>query len=1077
MSTESLQDYIFVAKYARTVNGKKETWNQAVSRVMGMHEEFLTIRHGVNMEDLDPYFEAIRKAYHKQEMLGAQRALQWGGSQLLKHHFRMYNCFRRDTKFVTNEGVKSFEDFEDGDNLKVLTHAKNWKNAIVRNYGTAAVNEITVKRGASKSTIYSTGNHRWIKNDGVITEDLQINDKLLRTPRYFQEFNYDTATPFEKLYWCYGMVYGDGTRIQDKGGNLKYSLIRLCGEDKQFSDRFESCGFKTSTNLSLKGDCIAYTGSYLKTSPDPSVDSPELIRAFVSGYLQADAYKNSNPNTGSRFIDIQSSEIDHIEFIRKCFPIAGVYIVSEKNITGEKTNLGTRPYTIKFRLTQGQGSMAPTFKVASIKREVEICDVWCLEVEDDQSFMLPNGLATGNCASSYANRVDFFHELMYVLLCGAGVGYSVQKHHVGELPVVQGPLKEKVPFVIGDSIEGWGDSVKALMYAFFYNQPLPQFDGTQVRPKGAMISGGFKAPGPDPLLEALKLVKVILNNAIGRKLRPLEVHEIACIFADAVISGGVRRSALLSLFSIDDEEMMSCKTGDWWTKKEYLARANNSAAVFEDTPYESYKRVFENAKAFGEPGIVFLKHRDQILNPCAEISMFPVWVNEDGSREYGFAVCNLTEINGAKIKSLNDFKRAAFAASAMGTIQASYTDFPYLGRVTEKIIRRDALIGVGITGMSENPYILFDPENQRAAAKVVVQTNKEVADIIGINYAARTTTIKPSGTSSSLLGTSPGIHPFDSMKYVRHVQANKDEQAWQVLKEFNPKVVEASLSNNRDVVISFPVEKESGVLTKNNLSALEFMELVKLTQNNWIAEGTNWDHSSYKISPQMTHNVSNTISVKDHEWENVQEYLWKNKAHFCGVSFLSDSGSLDYVQAPFSEVIDEKALAEKYGAAAILAGGLNVDGIHAFGDLWRAISCAQGIGESLVFEKGMVLDVIEKNMTDFTRIDERLGITFNFQVEGAKITDVSEIANTIINKLQVKRDWMRRFKAFAHKYLGGDLVKTGYCLKQVSLLHKWYQVKDQVPVNWNDVQWEDAFKDAGSDVAANCAGNACVINI
>lgn len=759
----SLQDYIFVSKYARTVNGRKESWPEAVDRVMNMHRDYLAIRHGVDMYKMEPYLQLAEEAYKEQLTLGAQRALQWGGSQLLKHHFRLYNC-----------------------------------------------------------------------------------------------------------------------------------------------------------------------------------------------------------------------------------------------------------------------------------------------------------------AASYANRVDFFSELMYVLLCGAGVGYSVQKQHVDMMPKVKGPGEGSEVFVVPDSIEGWADAVKMLAHSYFYKKKSVSFDFSKIRPKGAPISGGFKAPGPEPLATALNKVKTIFKAAIGRKLKPIEAHEISCILADAVISGGVRRSALLSIFSVDDEEMMNCKTGDWWTRKEYLGRANNSAAVLPNTSFEQYKQLFSAIRQFGEPGIVFLVHPDQLLNPCAEISMYPVWVNEDGTKEYGFSVCNLTEINGSKVVDKSAFKKAVVAGAILGTIQAAYADFPYLGSVTEKIIRRDALIGVGITGMCENPDILFNPGFQTQLANWVKSVNKDVAEIIGINYAARTTTIKPSGTTSSLLGTSSGIHPFHAKRYIRHVQANKQEQSYQAFLEVNPNSVEDSLGNTNDGILAFPIEKNEDVICKKDLTAIEFLEKVKLTQNNWILSGTNWEHPSYQISPEMTHNVSNTCTVKPDEWNQVMGYLWDNREFFCGVSFLPSSGDLDYPQAPFSEVIDEVELAERYGAAAILAGGLNVDGIHAFGNLWIAINTALGRGESLVFNTERLAEIITKAV-------DPSSMTFLYKVDGVMVSDVNAIIANIQDKLKKKEDWIRRFRKFADKYLDGDLEKTGHCLKQVSLLHKWNQIKDQKQVNWKSIEWEDVSKDAGSETAVACSGGACEI--
>jgi len=926
-----------------------------------------------------------------------------------------------------------------------------------------------------------------------------------------------------------------------------------------------------------------------------------------------------------------------------------------------------------------------------------------------------------NCSASYVDRPEFFGELMYILLSGAGVGMSVQKYHVAKLPEINSPGDQE-PFIIPDSIEGWAEAVQQLMSAYFYGTALPIFDYSKIRPEGALVANEFKAPGPEPLRKALELLKDILDGAVGRKIRPMEAHDMSCILADAVISGAVRRSALISLFSIDDDEMMSCKTGDWFYKKPWLARSNNSAVILPDTPKEEYERIFKYVKEYGEPGFLFLDNEEIILNPCAEVGLYPILFDENGEKTgTGFGVCNLTEINAAKIKTEQDFYDAARAAAIMGTIQAMYTDFNFVSPYTKAIVERDALIGVGITGMAESYDIVFNPEYQRKAAEIVRKTNERFAEILGINPAARTTVVKPAGcrpkdglvtcsdgiftleelleshdvknewndveytlnviqgdktnrinktfrngvddvyeirmqtglvqkstsnhkwfvkekgfvetknikpgdildihlgvynkktnsklkpsnhvkhkmdftnrnltfpeevtadlswligylwgdgtmsnigkrlrfidqnkynldkvkiilkdlfniktiikkskdrdaytiesgsielwewlidngiykyatedkklniipkviresskesiiaffaglidadgcvhlpkndhvkrltlaqsykksitrhlqeigmavglyfshsfntkgknkqaikdivlmyltsdslehsvklltnhsnkiqntfpkytltsnkylkarnhiigkvkeivyigkeetfdvsiendpwfyagavkshnTSSLLLGTSSGIHPFHNYRYIRNVQANKNERALGIMEKVNPMMVQDGVWNKNDKVISFPVEKDAEeVMIAEDLIAIQFLELVKLTQNNWIANGTNLEHPSYQYVPKaVTHNVSNSCTIKPEEFDEVREYLWNNRQYFTGVSLIPSSGDLDYPQAPFVRVLDEVELSELYGPAAILAGGLNVDGIHAFGDLW-----------------------------------------------------------------------------------------------------------------------------------------------
>ena len=667
-----------------------------------------------------------------------------------------------------------------------------------------------------------------------------------------------------------------------------------------------------------------------------------------------------------------------------------------------------------------------------------------------------------NCAATYADRVEFFGQLMFLLLAGAGVGYSVQQEHIVKMPTVIGAdTQNKVVFTVPDSIEGWADSVNALFGSYFYGTSDVEFDFSRIRPKGSFISGGFRAPGHEPLKIALELSRKVLKGATNRKLTAVEISDLACIIADAVISGGVRRAALLAIFSVKDRDFLSYKTGNWFHTHPYRARVNISAAILPATTYDEYTELFAMAKQYGEPGIAFMESADYQYNPCFEVGMFP---QIDG--ETGFSFCNLTEIVGKYMDNEESFYKACRVASILGTIQASYTDFPYLGKVTQDIVKRDALIGVGITGMAENPHILFNPDIQKRGAEIVKATNAEVAKILGISPAARTTVIKPSGNSAAMTGTSSGIHPFHAPRIIRNVQVNKVEQAGQVVSKQNPKQVEQSVYNDNDIILSFPMEMGDDVITKGGVSALSFLEYVKTTQNNWIEHGTNFEHPSSIENPTLRHNVSNTCTVNTPEWDLVKEYLWENKASFTGVSMLPASGDLDYPQAPFTEVLDEIELAEKYGLAAILAGGLNTDAIHVFGELWLAIDTALGRGEALELNKDEIADLVKNNINNGS---------FLYQINGVMVSDMNAILSYLEDKLQKKKEWVGRFRRFADKYLDGNFEDTGRCLKQVSIFHKWNNLRGIKPIDWNAVDWEQPLMEAGDQVGAACSGGKCEV--
>lgn len=821
--------------------------------------------------------------------------------------------------------------------------------------------------------------------------------------------------------------------------------------------------------------------------------------------------------------------------------------------------------------------------------------------------LLKNHSRNFNCTGSYIDRIEFFQELMHLLLCGAGAGYSVQRVHTEKLPKLKGVDEKSDPvnIVIDDSIEGWAFAVGEVVKAHYLGLPSINFDYSLIRPKGSFISGGFKAPGPEPLKKCIEKLNKMLRKIKGRKATPFELHRMACIIADAVISGGIRRSALLCQFDADDEEMLNCKTGNWFSEYPELARANNSAVILPNTPKETYDKIFESIKEFGEPGLVFLSHKDVVYNPCCftgdmrlltgsgymkfsdlvssthkkddyyltlinkdgerkrgrvwsvgykhvirltfdngrkiectpdhrfmlqdgsvcfasnligkivkgfdntdskctemfdsgdieevydfeildeghwgvvngliahncEVGMFPKFRNKDGVHESGFSFCNLTEINGAKIKTKEQFLDACKGAAILGTIQASYTNFKVLSPVSKKIAERDALIGVGITGMCENPEILFDPQLQEEGARVVKETNRRVADLIGINHAARTTVIKPSGNSSQLLGcTSSGVHKFHFKRFIRNIQAANTEQALQHVKEVNPVMVRSSVYNKEgESVISFPVELDNNVLTSEDSSALDFLKLVKLTKEHWIEAGTNFDHPFYKEYPEMKGlrmNVSNTCTVKDDEWDEVREYVWKNRDVFSGISFLPKGGDLIYPQAPYTSVLDEKELAERYGAGAILAGGLIVDGLAVFNDdLWLACDVAMG-------RNNHHLTLTDKDISEFILSHLKDGKLL-VEVNGVMISDVNAISSHLQSIVDKKVDWVRRFKNFAMKYLNGDLTRTEFCLKHVSLFHRWQKLKGMKHVDWESVSWNEEWVDAGSTVAQACSGGMC----
>ena len=545
--------------------------------------------------------------------------------------------------------------------------------------------------------------------------------------------------------------------------------------------------------------------------------------------------------------------------------------------------------------------------------------------------LLKHQMKMYNCTSTYADRPRYFSELLYILLCGAGAGFSVQKHHVGNMPDIQERRKQAKGWVVEDSIEGWADALGALMSSYFVGGgQFPEvegrkvyFDINQVRPKGAMINGGFKAPGPEPLRRALDKIEHLIQTRIlagETRLRPIDVYDISMHAADAVLAGGVRRSATIALFSYDDEDMMKAKTGNWFMDNPQRGRSNNSAVIVRDViSKEDFSKFMSSIKEFGEPGFYFVEDKDFTTNPCVEIGMYP---QIDG--ESGWQGCNLTEINGGKCKTPEEFYKACRAGAIMGTLQAGYTEFNYLSETSKKIFDREALLGVSVTGWMNNPEVLLDADIQKEGAEIVKQVNKEVAALIGINQAARTTCVKPSGNASVLLETASGIHAEHSARYIRHIQLNKETEVAQLIAKTNPYMVEESVwnANNTDYCVAFPIIAPEGSLFRDELYGTDLLEKVSLVQNNWVEAGTNVDLCA---DARIRHNVSNTVTVQPHQWTQVEDYVYKNRHSFAGISFLAGMGDKDFNQAPMTEVLTEDQIVNRYGKAALFASGLIVD--------------------------------------------------------------------------------------------------------------------------------------------------------
>lgn len=637
-----------------------------------------------------------------------------------------------------------------------------------------------------------------------------------------------------------------------------------------------------------------------------------------------------------------------------------------------------------------------------------------------------------NCSSTYADRPEFFGEAFYLMLCGCGVGFSVQKHHVAKLSPIAKRDDDAAEFVVPDSIEGWAQAADVLMSSFFVDGGKhPEYAGKkiyfnleQIRPKGAHISGGFKAPGPDPLRKALDLMEALLKRELqaGRTtLRPIVVYDLTMYIADAVISGGVRRSATICLFSKDDNEMMKAKTGDWYTSAPQRGRSNNSCVLLRsETSFEDLQDIMTSVKDVGEPGFIFSEDLEALYNPCVEVGMRGY--TADGRS--GFQFCNLTEINGSMSTTPEQFYAQCKVASILGTVQAAYTEFKFVSSATKDITEREALIGVGITGWMNNPDVLFDVDVMKEGARITKHWNKLTADLLSINQAARVNVVKPSGNASVLLGCASGIHGEHSPQYFRHVQMNKDSEIAQLFMDKYPDMCENSVWGSTDIVIAFPVQSPEGSIYKSDLLGVKQLDYVKRAQDVWIEEGTNYDLC---VEPWLRHNVSNTITVDD--WDEVTQYVYDNRYSFCGISFLSAAGDRAYPQAPFTEVFTHEQIVETYGEVSLFTSALIEAGLSAFNnDLWTACNTALGYGEQLTDD----------------------------------------------HKDLLKRDFVRRFDKFAENFSSKE--ECSNCIKDVYNLHKWWKVnKSNVEVDWTNALSQKKFTDINTTGAQACSGSQCEI--
>ncbi len=495
-----------------------------------------------------------------------------------------------------------------------------------------------------------------------------------------------------------------------------------------------------------------------------------------------------------------------------------------------------------------------------------------------------------NCSAIGISELRDFSDLFYLLLCGCGVGFSIRHIFIDKLPEMVARTGKTVTFQPEDSIEGWADCIKVLMDAYFVTGDDIEFDLSLIRPKGALIRSSMApAPGPEPLREALTSVKKLLDRKITdgeKRLTSVDCFDICCFISDAVLSGGVRRSAMICLFDKDDNEMLTAKQGEWWKENPQRALANISVQFDRaTTTKEEFDAVYAACKKSeaGEPGFIWTNNPEWVINPCAEISM--------PSRSF----CNLTSVNVGDVADQADLEERVYYASVLGTLQASYTDLKYIHPQWRENAERQSLVGVSVTGLASHPDL--SKLDFKKAAEIAKKANIETAKLIGINPADRITNIKPDGTGALVLGTSSGVHPWHAKHYIRRLRINKMEPIYTYLSENFPDLIEDDVMKpEKNGVLSLVMRAPEGAVTRRSETAIEFLDRVKYMFENWVKPG--------HVRGDNYNNVSCTCNVKNHEWDEVREWMWENREHYTGISLLPYSDA-SYQQAPFEDTNED----------------------------------------------------------------------------------------------------------------------------------------------------------------------------
>jgi ribonucleoside-triphosphate reductase len=900
-----IQELQFVDKYARFNHdlGRRETWPETVTRVINFFASELPVKLTVGE------WEDLRQAMFNLEAMPSMRIVQMAGPALQRCHVGAYNCLGVETEFITSAGPRRFSSYSDGDEILVPSHTGELRKARVRKFGKGTLRRLRIYRGRTSYDVWATDNHRWIKADGQTATTSELHGQALALPPFGAgSWAYDAAPPDEKLAWAYGYIYGDGT-ISKKDGVPTHSMVRLCGKDKErFLPRFIELGFNYSEPDSFGGEPMVYTGGYLKEGPGKAAER-RLIVAFVRGLLDADGAKVSARGNANQFSSIQVTGTEKIDTVRDLLSRAGVYVTREDQVA-MKTNLGPRSdVTVRFGLFCGAGTRSNSYFRIELTDETREDDLWCLQVDQDESFVLAGGIVTRNCAYLPLDSWEAFGELLYVLMQGTGCGFSVEIDYIDSLPRIKRQKDQKArKFTVPDTTIGWCNALTTGLAAWSNGEDI-EYDFSRIRPQGAVLkTKGGRASGPEPLRQLLHFAKERLLKSQGRRLDPIDAHDIACFCGHIVQVGGVRRAATISLSDLDDRDMRDAKSGQYWLHNVQRAMANNSVAYSERPKATVFMEEWlALAKSgTGERGIFNRgglktqlparrkKSRDFGINPCGEIIL----------RQRQF--CNLSIAIARPGDTQESLARKVRLAAIFGTLQSMLTKFQYLPESWQQNCEEERLLGVDITGQMDCEILRPETDYKRdlgfagdstrqrlldSLAKVAIDTNAEYAKRFGIPQSAAVTCVKPSGNSAQLFNCSSGLHPRYAKYYIRRVRIGGYTPIAKLLKDagvpWAPEVGQEAATATV-LVFDFPVAAPHGAPTRHDLSALQQLE-------NWL------DWKDFYTE----HNPSVSIYVSDDEWPAVGAWVYDHFDRIGGLSFIPRDGGA-YELAPYEEITQKE---------------------------------------------------------------------------------------------------------------------------------------------------------------------------